>query len=353
MGRPRKDCSQGLPNRVYLKSGSFYYVHAEDQRWENLGRDLDVAKPLAAAYNAGASAHGTLGYWLDEWKKALAKRVAIKDLSERTFDDYMKAMPFLKPFFGTMSPRAIEAPHVKEYLDIGVAEERPVRANREKAALSSCMSWMIQYKHAGLVSNVCLLVPRNPETPRTRYVEDIEYNSVYDVASTPVRAWMELMYRTLQRPSDILSWTKSNIVEERGQRLLSFTQSKTGARLKIVITPQLQKCFDEMSAMRAAQKRKISSLFLICTRDGQGYTQMGMSSMMRRHIADCQIADFAPYDCKSKGATDLYLTGTPIADISALCGHESVTTTEIYIKRHLVKPLQPNTRETERAEKAA
>ena len=47
---------------------------------------------------------------------------------------------------------------------------------------------MMQYKHAGLTSNVCLLVARNPETARTRYITDTEYNTVYDIASAPVRA---------------------------------------------------------------------------------------------------------------------------------------------------------------------
>jgi integrase len=354
MGRPRKDASQGLPKRVYLKSGAFYYVHAEEKpRWENLGPDLAVARSIANAYNSGASVRGTMGWWLDEWIKHVEQQVAKGLNKPRTLKDYKKALPYLNPFFGSMRPLAIEAPHVAEYLSIGASEERPVQANRDKAALSSCMSWMILQKASGLKGNICLQVPRNPETPRDRYITDDEYNAVYDVASVPVRAWMELMYRTLQRPSDILSWTKSNIVEEGGRRMLSFRQSKTGARLKIFLTPQLEKCFDDMAAMRAAQKRKISSLYLICTREGTPYTQMGLSSMARRHITDCNIKDFAPYDCKSKGATDMYTSGTPIEQISALCGHDSITTTEIYIKRHLVAPIVPNCRETERPSKAA
>jgi integrase len=354
MGRPRKDSSQGLPKRVYLKSGAFYYVHAEEKpRWENLGTDLAVARNIADAYNSGLSARGTMAWWLDEWIVFLKNQVGKGLLKTRTLSDYEKALPYLKPFFGAMLPRAIGAPDVKDYLDVGADEGRPIRANREKAALSSCMSWMILQKASGLKGNVCLQVPRNPETPRDRYVSDAEYNAVYDIAGPAVRAWMELMYRTLQRPADILTWTKSNFIEENGQKLLSFRQSKTGARLKIVVTSQLQRCFDEMAAARANQKKKVKSIYLICARDGKPYTPMGLSSMARRHIADCQITDFAIYDCKSKGATDMYQSGVSIETISALCGHESVTTTEIYIKRHLVRPLNPNERETERPAKAA
>lgn len=357
MGRPRKNPEQGLSKRMTLKSGSFYYIHAPDvggkQRWEKLGQDLAAARVVADSYNGGTSMRGTIAWWLEEWIVHMTDRVAKGHTMPRTLQDYKKAVPLLKDFFGGMLPSAVTAPHVAEYLTIGLAEERAVQANREKSAFSSCMSWMVLQRGSGITGNVCLQVPRNPETGRDRYVSDAEYNAVYAVASAPVRAWMELMFRTLQRPADILKWTKHNLIEEDGRKVLCFRQSKTGARIKILVTDTLQRCFDEMAAVRAAQKRPVSSVYLICTRDGQPYTEMGISSMARRHIADCKILDFAPYDCKAKGATDMFQAGTPIAEISALCAHESITTTEKYIKRHLVKVISPNDRETRQAGEAA
>lgn len=126
-----------------------------------------------------------------------------------------------------MYPKEIEERHVKDYLDIGIDLDRPVRANREKATLSSCMTWMLTHNHGGLKTNVCLNVARNPETPRARYITDDEYNAVFDIASAPVRAIMELIYRTLQRPKDVLSWTRRNISDVNGSSVLSFVQSKT------------------------------------------------------------------------------------------------------------------------------
>lgn len=70
--------------------------------------------------------------------------------------------------------------------------------------------------------------------------------------------------------------------------------------------------------------------------------------MMRRHIKAAGIGDFAPYDCKAQGATDMYQAGLPIKEISAPCAPKSVTTTERHIKRHLVKPVEANKREVER-----
>ncbi len=48
---------------MYLKSGTLYYVH-HDNRWENLGKEVEVATKIADAYNAGAPLFGTMAYWL-------------------------------------------------------------------------------------------------------------------------------------------------------------------------------------------------------------------------------------------------------------------------------------------------
>lgn len=338
MGRPRKDAGQGLPLRVYLKSGQFYYVH-HDARWEGLGRDLAVAKLKADAYNADAPLAGAMGEWLLKWHAHLNKLQAKGTLAARTVVDYKRDSTLLYEFFGKMYPAEIQAAHVTEYLDLGVELDRPVRANREKAALSSCMSWMLGRSLGGLVRNYCLDVPRNPETPRARYITDDEYNAVYDRASAPTRAMMVLIYRTLQRPSDVLSWTRRNITEQDGQRVLRFTQSKTQKPMSIVLNADIEAALKDVRDARA-----IDGLPLVCTQSGQAYTEMGIASMFRRHVVAAGVKNYALYDHKAKGATDMYADGTPLETICDLCGHDSVKTTEIYIKQHSRVAVKANSR---------
>lgn len=338
MGRPRKDAGQGLPLRVYLKSGQFYYVH-QDTRWEGLGRDLAAAKLKADAYNANAPLAGAMAEWLTKWHVYLAKQQAKGALSPRTVADYKKDSLLLTEFFGKMYPAEIQASHVTEYLDLGVDLDRPVRANREKAALSSCLSWMLARSHGGLVRNYCLDVPRNPETPRARYIDDDEYNAVYAKACAPTRAMMVLIYRTLQRPSDVLAWTRRNIIEQDGQRVLRFTQSKTGKPMAILLNAEIDAA---LQAVRAA--RTVDGLPLVCTRDGQSYTEMGIASMFRRHVVSAGIKNYALYDHKAKGATDMHADGVPLETICSLCGHDSVKTTEVYIKQHARVAVKANSR---------
>ena len=338
MGRPRKDLSQGLPLRVYLRSGQFYYVH-HDSRWEGLGRDLAAAKLKADAYNANTPLTGSMAEWLTKWHVFLDKQQAKGIRAPRTVKDYKNDSILLTEFFGKMYPADIKAAHITEYLELGVDLDRPVRANREKAALSSCLSWMLARSHGGLVRNYCLDVERNPETPRARYISDAEYNAVYAKACAPTRAMMVLIYRTLQRPSDVLSWTRRNITEQDGRRVLSFTQSKTQKPMSIFLNADIE------SALKAVRDaRTVDGLPLVCTRDGQSYTEMGIASMFRRHVKSSGVKNYALYDHKAKGATDMHADGVPLETICNLCGHESVKTTEIYIKQHSRAPVKANSR---------
>jgi hypothetical protein len=65
VGPKRKD-SLGLPNRFYLRSGSFYYAHPGG-KWENLGKDLAAAKKRAEHYADPTDTYGTMSWYLDQF----------------------------------------------------------------------------------------------------------------------------------------------------------------------------------------------------------------------------------------------------------------------------------------------
>jgi site-specific recombinase XerD len=339
-GRPRIQ-EQGLPSRVYLKSGTFYYVHKSGQRWERLGRDLLDAKKKADVYNNASFVMedtGSMRYFLGEWQKELNLKVKSGDLAARTCKDYTDAIIKLSAFFGDMLPENILPKHVGEYLDLGRELNRAVRANREKAAFSSCFTWLIRIGVAK--ENPCKGVKRNKETKRDRLITDEEYLKVYDISSVPVRTWMTLIYRTLQRPADILKWTHSLIsVDASGSRSLSFRQGKTDRVMTIILNDDIELAITEL-----CKNRVKNSKYLIHTEEGERYTEMGLSSMFRRHVVTSGVGDFALYDIKAKGATDMYREGTSLETICELCGHESVKTTEIYIKAHARNAVNANSR---------
>ena len=346
MGRKRKDDSQGLPARVYLRSGTFYYAHPGG-KWENLGKDLATARRRAEHYQDPSGSYGTMAWFMAQFLIDCEQRVRAGTLSERTLADYQTAIGTaekpggLRIGFGHLQPGQIGPHHITEYLDIGARAGRPVPANRERACLSSCMSWMLRSNLGGLAVNPCMRsagVKRNTERKRERYVTDAEYSAVHAVAPTQVRLMMELVYRTLQRPEiDVLAWTPANVRKKAGEAVLSFRQHKTKRLIDIALTGQLgdlvQAAIGEVPVLHQP---------IVHTLAGTAYSYDGLSSMLKRAQVKAKVNSFGFRDLKGKGATDMWLAGVPIETIQMLCGHASKSTTEIYIKARWRETAQPN-----------
>lgn len=360
MGRTRKSNPLNLPTRVYAKHGAFYYHHPGG-KWEHLGRDLDAVKRRAAEIaHANGDGYGTVAYYLDEFLAACKRRVIAADMAQRTLEDYTRDAVPLKAFFGLMYPHGVEAPHVADYLDTNLGLNRGVRANREKACLSAMFTWLIRTGEGGVKTNPCKGVRRNKETKRARYVEDDEMRATLAEAPAQVWAMAELVYRTLQRPEDIIAWTPRNLTERRDSdgrmvRIIRAQQGKTGASVDIEITPEIDAV---LARLRAADKKAdgktITGLTLIHRRDGAPYTYDGLCAMLKRRQAGVRarhastggplatMPSWGYYDMKGKGATDMWQAGVPLEQIQALCGHESVTTTERYVKSRWRGIVAPN-----------
>lgn len=354
MGRPRQNNPLNLPPRVYPKHGAFYYHHpGPDGKWEHLGSDVEKAKKRANEIAHGiADGYGTMAYWLDEFIKNCRIRVKLGTLSTRTLEDYEDNLIVLKAFFGKLFPVGIEPSSIGDFLDINLEADRGVRANREKACLSSCFTWLIRKGHGGVKVNPCIGVKRNKETKRERYVEDLEMSATLAGAPIQVQVLAELVYRTLQRPEDIIHWTQNNLVQRRVKdkmvKVIRTKQGKTGAVVDIEVTPQIE------AALARMKGGKVSGMTLIHRRDGLPYTYDGLCSMLKAKQAKVRkehaakggplatMPSWGFYDMKAKGATDMWLAGEPLERIQVLCAHESVTTTEIYVKSRWRGVVTPN-----------
>ncbi len=360
MGRKRKDDSQGLPRRVYLRRGTFYYAHPGG-KWENLGRDLAEARRRAEHFNDATGIYGTMAWFLDQFLLDFEALVAAKKRSQRTLDDYEECIGKtgepgpLRAAFGSLLPSSVTPAHVAQYLEVGQADSRSRRANLERACLSSCMSWMLRTGQGGITTNPCMRaagVRRNPEKPRERYVTDEEYSAVYAEASASVRLMMELVYRTLQRPEvDVIAWTRANVRAKgqgaAGEKVLRFVQSKTRRQIDIALVGRLAELIPEAKGDVLTLHQPI-----VHTLQGNGYTYDGISAILKRAIGRVNkarakagqepIASFGFRDLKGKGATDMWLAGVPIERIQLLCGHASKATTERYIKARWRETAMPN-----------
>jgi hypothetical protein len=195
MSGRRKNNPLNLEPRVYAKHGAFYYVH-KDNRWEKLGSDIAKANELAQLYNSSRGMYGTMEYWLDIFVDECQERVKSGSLSRRTLEDYRNNIKVLKIYFAApMSPIDIEPIHVQEYLEICAKAGRPVRGNRERAALSACISWLIRTRKVeGLTTNPCTRaggIKRNPEPKSERHAIHKKCHDVLETVPEAVHALVE------------------------------------------------------------------------------------------------------------------------------------------------------------------
>jgi integrase len=336
MGRRRKS-NHHLPPRVYQQRNSYIYVSPTGPKETigKVGEEQEMRRAWATRYGAPDD-HGTLSYWLDRYLDEVAKKKA-----PRSYSDNKVQAEFLRAVFGKMHPASMIPADVREYLDTR-GETAPVRANREKALLSHLFTWMMGRRDSGVTTNPCRGVRRNAEKPRERRIEDAEYQKVFDLATAPVKRLMRLMYRTAQRPADCLAAGPRDLVtiERAGvaMRALRFTQGKTGHTVDIVVAGDLEDLIVESS------KDKVAGLTFVHTRRGQKFTEDGVAAMFRRYCEKAGVDDFGLRDLRGKAATDMYLAGEPMERIQMLLGHDSITTTERYIKARLPDAVMPNLR---------
>jgi integrase len=361
VGRKRKDDPFGLAGtRIYIRRGKFYYFHRDGHAEQLPTSDPEQAKRLAAALANPVEDFGSVAHWMREFLADCKRRVAAKQLSQRTLDDYTDytaADGPLMAFFGRMRPELIKPNMVQAYLELNaqLTPPRLTQSNRERACLSSCISWLLRRTDdpvPGLAVNPCMRasgVRRNPEKKRERYVTHEEYAAVYAAGNRAVRLAMELVYRTLQRPEvDLLAWTPANVKAKDGGKVLRFRQSKTGRLLDIALVGELGDLVrDAIGAVPQLHQPILHRL------DGDAYTYSGLSAMLKQAQAKVRKAggelakmpSFGLRDLKGKGATDMWRDGVPIERIQLLCGHADKATTEAYIKARWTETAQPNNRQ--------
>ncbi len=363
MPRTRQSNPLNLPPRVYAHRGRFRFI-PKGEKPIDLGADLAIALERHAAllqerqFTGGAK--DTVGWLLDNYLANI--RIYAPDNTPATIAEKTAMVPKLKEALGHIPLRLLRPFHVRDYLDLGIQQNRAVRVNREKALLSHACT--VAMGKGWIDSNPCRGVTRNKERKRQRIIEDHEIHAVLARCSTPMRCLAWLIYRTLQRPQDIITWTAANIRTLDGKTVIENAQHKvagsTGAIVYIEITPEIQALLDELKAHRqqtaATRSRRqgqdptrVIELReatgpLIRAKGNRGFTIQGVKTNWNKACKAAGVSDFGIYDMKGRGATDMRDDGVPLEIISHLCGHASVTTTETYLKQRMRGVVQPNRR---------
>ena len=330
MAGRRRSNPLGLPARVYFQSGAYRYRDRAG-KWHLLGPHWDRA--AKTNYVEASSEHPVLGTMAELINRTLAKYGPEK--SPRSRADNEAEAANLKGFFGRMQPQAVTPVHVAQYRDARCdkkGNKAPVRANRELSLLSTVFSYGLEL--GWCTTNPCRGVRRNRERPRTRNVEQAEYDEFLAFARAKgptakmLAATAVLTYLTSQRRQDILALRMSEIREDG----IHVTQLKSGGKVTVVIewTEALRTAVAEARAI----ERPVASMYLICNRLGQRYTDSGFKAMWNRLQLAWQEAGgtrFHYHDLRARSVGKLKADGRQAKDIT---GHTTEATAErIYDRR--------------------
>lgn len=319
--RPRKK-DRHLPACMYQKHGAYYLVRKG--KWERLGTDLqDVLLVYAKRMTAG-----TQGGMPDLIDRAFKHHCQFKKLSPNTVAQYEIAADRLKTIFAEFEPHQVLPKHVAA-VKMELAST-PNMCNRILSFLRVVFSYALEWQEVD--TNPCIGISRHAESRRDRYITDAEFGALLNAASPYIRCILEMCYLTGQRIGDVIAIRLADISNEG----VSFTQEKTGAKLIVGMTPDLQ----DVIARAKALPRKVRTLALFCSRAGKPVSYETVKDAFQKLRVKTGVLDVTIHDIRAKSLTDADKEGK---NAQTLGGHTDARMTARYLRGRLPKIAQAPT----------
>lgn len=318
MPKQRKD----TPPHVTFKKGRWVYQPYLGKgkrgkeiplRWEKklLRKDAPRSRIWACWEELVNQPSDTLSWLVNKYLKSEQfKRLALN--TQKVYQIYANTiltMPMKSgKMFGHVPFGSITPGVIRKYLD---KREAKILANREVEFMSSVFGWAFERDFC--TSNPCRGVRKNPERSRTRYIEDWEYELVYNLALNSgtkyIAAMMEIAYLCRARRIEI---SERNRGIDYGIKMNQIDKTKgiyihreKGSLPEWTLWSERLK--DAIKLCRSIN-RDVISPYLIHDKQGQPIQDRAFSSawqrLMKKAIAAGIKERFTFHDIKAKGVSD-------------------------------------------------
>lgn len=325
MGRIRQS-NHGLPPRMHIKGGAYYYVSSTvPRKWIKLSADLQEAKVKWAALEGKADTTGLFSSLVDRY---LAE--CTSDLAPNTVKQYTIQANVLNAVFGQTPIKSIKPPMIAGYLD---NHKSKTSANNEIALMSTMFEKALRWGWCD--RNPVKGIRRNYVKRRSRYISDDEFDSIRASLPDYIQCMMDICILTASRVTDIIN-IKMQDVADGG---LYVTQKKTGKRQFYQMTPELKSAID--AAMGLAKERRVRSMFLICNKQGKQVRYGTFREKFKTACVALGLPDTHFHDIRAKAATDAHGEGR---DHQKLLGHANRATSDRYVKAREIDVVTPHSR---------
>lgn len=335
MNARRRTIPDGLPNRVYAKSGSYYWF-PKGGSWIKLCRvedgELKMLERLAAEKRKRESMTGigNVPPLVDEYVKE--KR------SEHRERGWPKYGNYVKNGFADINIDQVDNAFVVEFLRTNWKDKLPMQ-RMMRAFLSGFFQWCRENRHYD-GENPCNGIRLKIPKPRDAYITHAHFAAIRtELAENPmVLCLVDLCYLTAQRSTEIraLRWKKdgddSNWVD-RDSGVIHFCPSKTrdssGIAVDIEITPEIDAVLETARGLG-----KIKGPFVIHAARGTPWSSSGALKVWRKACDRAQLQEhgYTIKDIRAKSLTDAKAAGYDIDALMIAAAHADKSTTEIYFK---------------------
>lgn len=261
----------------------------------------------------------------------------IPTLGQRSQRDYTSIMVYLRAAFGHLAPSEVTPRMVVNFLEVKTGR---IHRNRMVAILSTVFKkaigkWCIEDS----LRNPCTGVERWATKPRDRYVDTVEFNGFRATCSPQIQIAMDLALLTGQRQGDIvhLKWSQIKSECPREQWAIEIDQRKTGKKLAIIISNEVEKVLDRAWLMEPHVSRE----YVLRTKWGKPYTDDGFRALWQRSCRSWESAGnprFHFHDLRAKAISD----NQDLDAAYLLAGHLDIKMTRrVYDRaRRVVQPLR-------------
>lgn len=323
MGRKRAPGNEWMPKGVFFRPSGYYWKPGGTT--EKLAPADSTKAEVWVAYEKVIEGRKNMLTFSQLWKKFL-NSTDYADLAPRTQKDYLAHEKYLLAVFGEAEAKSIKPEHVRRYMDARGKKSR-VQANHEHSSMSRVYRW--GYQRGFVPGNPCVGVDKYPKPQRDRYITDEEYLAIYDCATDPVKAAMEIAYLCAARVSDVLKMDWNQIMDKG----IFIQQGKTGVKQIKAWTDRLH------SAVNLCRKSGEDGA-VIKTMHGERYSYKGFNEAWRkaRNAAAEKIGrplDCTFHDLKAKGISDYEGSGR---DKQKFSGHKTESQVLVYDRKVKISP---------------
>lgn len=275
-----------------------------------------------------------------QWKEALEQyRIYLKlerNLSENTISNYIRDILKLKTMFPDLAPTKITSEQVREF-NYENGKKYAVRSQaRILSGIKSFYEFMIEEEWIEINPTTLISAPKIgtniPDTLSTKEIDKII--AAIDLSAAHGernRAIIELLYGCGLRVSELTEIKISDLFfDEDFIRVLG----KGNKQRLVPIASYTQKVIniykDQVRVHQKIQPKFSDHLFL--NNRGGKLTRVMIFTIIKKYVELAGIKkNISPHTFRHSFATHLLENGADLRSIQLMLGHESITTTEIYM----------------------